>query len=118
MRQGQGGGPPPRPHLRVIKGTFRGKGQPTRSGARAQPGIPTPPTVLSKEAREEWDRVAPQLYSLGYLTPLDMAILAAYTQSYARWQTAERRLRRALLTKIGGNTRVHPLAAIARRAQS
>ena len=117
MPQGRGGGPKPRPHLRLIKGTARGKGKPTRPRPQPESGVPSPPPVLSAEARAEWDRVAPELYRLGYLTPLDRAVLAAYAQSFGRWLIAERQLGRILLSKTGSGTNMqHPLLGIARRA--
>ena len=58
------------------------------------PSLPDAPTHLSPEAREEWDRVAGELYDLGVLSAVDRAALAAYCQAYGRWVAAERELRR------------------------
>jgi P27 family predicted phage terminase small subunit len=51
------------------------------------------------DARAEWERTVPILQSMGLLSTLDMAALAAYCQAYGRWQMAEREMRR--LTKKG-----------------
>ena len=56
------------------------------------PGKVTCPSFLSKEARAEWRRIAPELTRLGLLTPLDRAAFAAYCASYARWVKVEMRL--------------------------
>jgi len=53
------------------------------------PIAPKCPPFLSKDAKKEWKRVAPQLEKLGLLTQIDMVALAGYCQSYARWKEAE-----------------------------
>lgn len=50
--------------------------------------MPDPPTMLDEYAREEWDRVAPELYGNGLLTLPDAAGLGAYCQAYSTWRTA------------------------------
>jgi len=49
---------------------------------------------LSSRAKEEWNRLAPQLYELGLLTSLDRAALAMYCDSYAEWVEASETLAR------------------------
>jgi P27 family predicted phage terminase small subunit len=46
------------------------------------------PAELSPLAREEWDRIAPELTAAGRLTPFDRAALAAYCTAYAVWVEA------------------------------
>jgi P27 family predicted phage terminase small subunit len=55
---------------------------------------PEPPDFLSDEARDEWNRVTPELLRLKLLTVFDIAPLAAYCQAFARWVDAERILAR------------------------
>ncbi len=43
------------------------------------------PPELSPTARQEWDRLAPELAAAGRLTPLDRGPLAAYCTAYALW---------------------------------
>jgi len=43
------------------------------------------PPELSAIARQEWDRVAPELAAAGRLTPFDRGPLAAYCTAYALW---------------------------------
>jgi len=57
-----------------------------------QLGKVTCPGFLSKEAKAEWKRIAPELVRLGLLTPIDRAAFAAYCQSYGRWVEVERLL--------------------------
>lgn len=56
------------------------------------PGKVTCPGFLSKEAKAEWRRIAPELTRLGLLTPIDRAAFAAYCASYARWAKVEMKL--------------------------
>ena len=63
------------------------------------PSKVTCPRFLSKEAKAEWRRIAPELTRLGLLTPLDRAAFAAYCQSYAHWVKAETLLNKGILVK-------------------
>lgn len=86
------------------------------------PSIPDAPTHLSPEAREEWDRVAGELYDLGVLSAVDRAALAAYCQAYGRWVAAERELRREdgsmnlISVTSNGNVIQNPLVGIANKS--
>jgi P27 family predicted phage terminase small subunit len=52
------------------------------------------PPELSPTARQEWDRVAPELAAAGRLTPFDRGLLAAYCTAYALWVEAVDALQR------------------------
>ncbi|HMF27358.1 MAG TPA: phage terminase small subunit P27 family, partial [Candidatus Cybelea sp.] len=88
--------------------------------------LPEPPSFLSDYAREEWGRVALELFNLRLLANIDIQSLAAYCQSYSRWRTAEETLAeialrdpqsRGLLVKGGDAQPVqNPLIRIADRA--
>lgn len=54
------------------------------------PGVAIPdcPTELGPVARQEWNRLGRDLASLGLLTNLDRAALAAYCGAYALWAEA------------------------------
>ena len=53
----------------------------------AAPLIECPPD-LGAVARQEWDRVTPELAAVGRLTALDRASLAVYCVAYAAWLEA------------------------------
>jgi phage terminase small subunit len=52
------------------------------------------PPELSPTARQEWDRIAPELAAAGRLTPFDRGPLAAYCTAYAIWVEAVDALQR------------------------
>lgn len=86
-------GPKPKPaHLKLILGN-PGKRAVPKNEPRPEAGdLPDAPEFLTKEARQEWDRVSLQLFRLGMLTAIDVASLAAYCQAYGRWVIAERHI--------------------------
>ena len=73
-----------------------------------QPGAGkvTCPGFLSKEAKAEWRRIAPELTRLGLLTPLDRAAFAAYCQNYGRWVEVEILLLKKGVIARGSNGQV------------
>jgi P27 family predicted phage terminase small subunit len=54
--------------------------------------IPDAPSVLSKDALEEWNRIAPHLAKLGLISQIDRAALAAYCTAWGDYVWAERRI--------------------------
>ncbi|WP_395675974.1 phage terminase small subunit P27 family [Inquilinus sp.] len=81
----------PRPiHLKLIEGN-PGK-RPLGTPLPVAPTIPEPPDHLDETAKVEWRRVAPQLFRLRLLTPLDVGALAVYCQAWSRFVQAERLL--------------------------
>jgi len=86
-------GPPAKPtKLKLVENTFR---QDRGSTNEAQPEIAMPPVPedLSDEAKVEWMRISHELYTVGLLSRMDRAALAAYCESWARWRAAEAKLR-------------------------
>ena len=80
----------PKPsHLKVVTGTLHPSRE-NRQEPKPKVSMPSPPSHLSEEAKEEWERLCKDLYNLGILTELDRAALAAYCQAYGRWVQAER----------------------------
>lgn len=57
----------------------------------ASQGLEAPGWLLPA-AREEWVRVMPELERLERLSPVDLQLLAAYCQAFARWREAEARV--------------------------
>lgn len=50
--------------------------------------VPKPPVFLDGVAKKEWKRLAPKVYKLGILTDADVAVFAAYCDSYSQWVAA------------------------------
>lgn len=81
--------PKPRPaHLKLMQGRSPGKDSGDRP-VKLPPGFvrlpPTPPDWLPAVARDEWDRVVPEMQRLQLLKPPDGAALAAYCMAWARF---------------------------------
>jgi P27 family predicted phage terminase small subunit len=52
-------------------------------------GTPTCPSHLDADAKKEWRRISKELTSLGLLTSVDRAALAAYCSAWSRWVHAD-----------------------------
>lgn len=82
-------GPKPMPtHLKLLRGNPGKERLRAEPEPRAAPDVPPPPSFLEGYAREEWLRIAPELYRLRCLTIVDLNTLAAYCQSYFEWRNA------------------------------
>jgi P27 family predicted phage terminase small subunit len=88
-------GPPPTPtYLKLLRGNpgkqklNRREPQPTIAVA-----VPAPPAFLSKYAREEWRRLAPEAHALRLLTRLDVSMFGVYCEAYSRWRSITEALR-------------------------
>jgi P27 family predicted phage terminase small subunit len=116
--------PPTPTYLKLLRGNpgkqkIRPEPQP-----KLPPSPPDPPDFLGEKAREEWARIAPELHRLHLLTVLDIAPLAAYCASAARWAEAERILARMAaedpdtkgltITGTAGSPMVNPMLKVAR----
>lgn len=88
-----------------------------------------PPAFLSKEAKAEWRRLAPQIHKLGLLTEQDLGAFAAYCQAYGRWAAAEAQLARdsrkrgamaggTIIKTVAGNVIQNPAVSIANAAMA
>lgn len=82
----------------------------------ADESLLTPPRWLDPEAKAEWRRVAPSLYTLGLLTNADRTSLSAYCKAYSRWYHAEKSMdREGLEVKTpSGFKQAQPKVAIAK----
>lgn len=101
--------------LKLIKGTIR-KASINIDEPNPDIKIPDPPEHLSKEALTEWQRITPELFSMGLITNLDMASLASYCQAYGRWVVAERELKESgnlTIVTMQNNIIQNPLVGIA-----
>lgn len=90
-------GPPKKPTAwRRAEGN-RGKRAWNHAEPKPPEGTPDCPDHLSEEARAEWLRLVDTLVSMGVITIVDRAVLAAYCQAYGRWVEAEQKLKEAPL---------------------
>lgn len=63
-------------------------------GSRIPVEIPDCPTHLCPSAKKEWKRISVELERLGLIAKIDRAALGVYCQAYARWETAEKKMRK------------------------
>jgi P27 family predicted phage terminase small subunit len=87
--------------------------------ARIAPEIPTCPSHLLGEARREWKRITPELYSVGLLTLIDRAAIAGYCTAWARYVKAEKQLSKRGEVEVGvnGTLKVSPWHTVAKNAK-
>ena len=105
----------PKPtHLKIATGN-PGKRPLNSREPKAEPDLPTCPAHLLPSAKAEWKRLARELYSLGVITRLDRATLAAYCQAYGRWVEAEKKLKDTpgILKMPSGYIQMNPWLTIA-----
>ena len=115
------GPPSPPTRLKLLRGARRGGFEPP------QPPAPPPsPDFLSEYARQEWERVTPNLHLFGLITVFDRMPLAAYCEAVSQWRTAlelldrdamlDEETRGLLLARPKGQKYAHPLVRIAAEA--
>lgn len=89
-------GPVPKPtELKVLQGN-RGKRPLPKNEAKPAPLMPSCPTWLDKQARKEWEDVAPRLFRARLLTEVDGDALALYCLSKSRMLQAEAMIQKLL----------------------
>lgn len=84
-------GPRPQPtKLKLLRGNpGRRPVNENEPNPAAVKGCPAPPEWLLPEAAAEWNRLAPELQSLGLLTVLDLNTLARFCQCWAHYRAAD-----------------------------
>lgn len=80
-------GPLPKPTLKLADGLGD---EPKKRGKGIPSGRPECPDFLSASAKEEWERIVPELDGAGLLSPIDRGSLAAWCQAYAELEWATR----------------------------
>lgn len=111
-------GPAPKPTaLKLLQGEHR--------PSRVSPAEPRPrdlpperPAWLSQAARDEWDRIAPDLWVMRTATAVDSTALAAYCEAVARFRVATDLVAKAglMLRDRDGTVRRNPAVSQARDA--
>jgi len=75
--------------LRVLRGNPGKRSLPAREPQATQPAkVPAVPSHLSRIAAAEWRRIVGELHAIGVLTGLDLRILEAYCDTYAKVRAA------------------------------
>lgn len=74
--------------------------------------VPECPEWLDEEAKIEWDRVVPEMVTIGVFIPSDSMLLASYCQAYSQWMKAELQVRDdgLMISGPNGNSVLHPCA--------
>ena len=90
--KGQGRKPKPK-YLKLLEGEPN-KRRINDDEPMPHPTAPKVPTWLSREARAEWKRLAPQLELLGILTEIDMAMFASYCAAVGKLVWAEKHIKK------------------------
>lgn len=111
-------GAKPKPtHLKLLEGEPN-KNRINKNEPKPRPVMPKCPKHLSKIAKKEWKRIAPELKRLGLLTIIDGSALAAYCTAYARWVDAEELIKKhgVLVKAPSGFPMQTPALAIANKA--
>lgn len=87
-------GPAPRPAvLKLVEGRGNGKdsgGRPVKAVPEFARSAPEAPDWLPAEARDEWNRVVPELDRLGLLKSIDRSALTSYCLVWDRLVEASR----------------------------
>ncbi|MEX0749525.1 MAG: phage terminase small subunit P27 family [Dehalococcoidia bacterium] len=80
--------------------------------------LPSCPRELSKAAKREWRRIAPELAQLGLLARIDRAALALYCDAWGRWVEAQQALQKygVVVKSPNGFPMQSPYLAIANKA--
>lgn len=83
-------------------------GEPQPSGK-----LGTPPSHLSKDAKQVWRYMAPKLDGMRVGTSIDRATFESFCRSFALWRTLRRQGEAAPLVEVNGQTVPNPALALA-----
>jgi len=104
--------------LKKFKGTYDPRyGNPNAPKPRVS--RPTCPQFLTKTAKAEWKRIAPELEALGLLTQLDRAALAGYCSAFGDYVDASKVLAKEGLVIRDSKGRLipHPILRVLNKSQ-
>ena len=106
--------------LKILEGNPGKQRLPKGEPVIVQSAMVEPPSFLDAYAVEEWNRLAPRLYEIGVLTPLDRSVFAAYCDSCSEWRRARELMTKGLdglvSSKASGNQAKSVLLDIANTA--
>lgn len=105
--------------LKLIRGN-PGRRPVNKSEPKPAANLPECPDHLNDEARREWMRIAGELHTIGLLTSVDRAALAAYCDAYATWAEAKRLMKAPgeslIVATPNGGVQQNPLLGVANRS--
>lgn len=104
--------------LKILEGN-RGRRPLNDREPKPPVALPPPPDHLDAVAIREWRRVCKQLYELGIMSRLDVAILACYCDSYSEWVHFKRdiRTRGTIISNRKRGRVVNPMIRLAMQAK-
>lgn len=104
-------GPRPLPTAVLeLRGSWKAK---TRTGEPQPEGEAIPPDWLDDIAKEEWNRLAPELKRLGLLRSLDQTAFALYCDLFSCWRRASAELEKTgRYYQSGDLQKLHPLSNV------
>ncbi len=110
------GGKPVPTKLKILRGNPGHR--PLKNEIQVEASTPEPPEHLSKVAKAEWKRITKELESIGLLSQIDMAALAAYCYAYGNWAEATESMKTTglVIETKQGNLIQNPYLGVANRA--
>src|SRR5262245_9507174 len=120
-------GPAPTPNVvKLLRGNPGKRAIRPEPQPEIPPTVPEPPEFIVGFAREEWVRLAGELWRLRLLTVADLMVFSGYCQAFARWKSAELALAKiaerdpvtdGLLVKgASGDPTINPLLRVSSQA--
>jgi P27 family predicted phage terminase small subunit len=82
----------PKPTAEKLAEGNPGKRPLNASEPKLEPALPDAPEHLTDVAKEEWQRLAKELFDAGILTNADRGALAAYCEAWADWVDARKHI--------------------------
>lgn len=87
-----------------LKGTFRkDRAFEDEIEFDKAPKCPAPPSILGKDGQDEWNRVAPQVWSRGTLNETDHSNLLAYCQKVEEYLHCVKHVQKNGYVEVGHN---------------
>jgi len=77
--------------LRVLEGNREHRPLP-KDEPQFAPGVPEMPPSLDADAREEWERVVPELVALNLVTPINRSALEVMCRTFGAWRRSMKAL--------------------------
>ncbi len=98
--------------IKILEGN-PGKRPLGKGEIKPDSGLPDMPNNLSKVARQEWKRLAPELDKLGLITRIDMTAFVCYCESYSTFVAARNAIKiDGMTVKVNGLLKKNPAVSI------